>query len=623
MTISFSGLSSGIDTQSIISALVSVEGAQQTLLQNQQTTKQKTVDAYASLISKLNSLSTAATTVADTASWVGTTASSSSSSVTATATGSTAASLTFNVVHPAAAHTVISADSVGSTSDIVASGGSISISQGSATTSLDVGTGTLGEVISAINSSDTGLVASAVRVSSGAYRLQVAARTTGESTRFDISGLTGFTALNTLTTGADALIHVGDSSTGFDASSTTNTFSDLVAGLSFTVSRPEDGVTVSSAVDGSAVAKTVSGLVDAANSVLAYIDTATAWSATTKTASPLNGESSVRSLQQNILGMVSLAGVSGVSLDRDGRLSFDQTSFLSAFSADPAKVAAQFGASASFSRAPAAQHSSLTFSSSTDTTRAGSYAVHITQAAAREQWSLAVTGGTIAGQTVSVTQGSVTVTYAAAADEDLTTSIAGINRALANAGASVAASASGGNLLLTASSAGSSGAFSTSLAGVSGSQLVAGQDVAGSIAGQVATGRGNVLSLATGTGGAVGLSLVVDTTAADLTATGGDIGQINYSPGLAGSLQQLVSSATDSTAGTLTSGQKSATSQVKDLQDQIDRWTQRLADYRARLVAQFTAMETSINTLKNSLSALSGLLNSTSSSSSSTSSSSG
>lgn len=616
MTVSFSGMSSGIDTQSIISALVSVEGMQQDLLERQQTTRQKTADAYTALITKLGSLSTAAATVADTKAWAGTTATSSSTSVTATATGTTGASLTFNVTKLAAAHTLISSGSATSTSDVVAGGGTINVTAADGTpTDLSVGTGTLSEVVNAINSSSTGLVASAVQISAGAYRLQVASKTTGENSSFTMSGFDGFTGMNVLTTGSDATIHVGDDTTGYDADSTSNTFSSLVSGLSFTVSKLETGVTVSSAVDGTAVATTVSALVTAANAALSYIDSSTAWDSTTKSASPLNGESSVRLLKQKVLSMIGSANASGVTLTSTGELKFDQTAFLAAFSADPAKVARQFGASATFLAAADAPSSSVTFSSSTKATRAGSYAVNITQPAAREKWSID-TSGTIENLTVALSRGTSSIAYTAATGEDLATSVAGINGELAAAGLGIVAAVSGNSITFTAASAGSSRAFTTSLDGVDGTQVTAGQDVVGTIDGQSGTGSGNVLSLATGTGGAVGMSLVVDTTAADIAATSGDIGLVTFAPGLAQQLQQLVSNATDTTSGTLASGQKSANAQVKDLQDQIDSWTRRLGSYRARLVSQFTAMETSINTLKTSLSALGGLITSTSDSSS-------
>jgi flagellar hook-associated protein 2 len=608
MTISFSGAASGIDTQAIISALVDVEGVQQTLLENRQESVQETVDAFSALVTKLNSLSSAAQTVADVENWVGTTGSSTSEDVTVSTSGTTGAALTFDVTQLAAAHTLVSASSVTSTSDVVAGTGTVTVTDsGGDTTDLDVGTGTLSEVLNAINNSDTGLVASAVQVSSGTYRLQVSSQTTGEDSEFSLSGLDGFTGMNVLTAGADAMIHVGDETTGYDASSTTNTFASLVTGLSFTVGAVENDVTVSSVVDGSEVADDVSAMVTAANAVLSYIDSATAWDSTTKTASPLNGESSVRHLQQRILSTISSADVDGVSLTSEGRLEFSRSDFLDAFEADPAGVARQFGPSATFAADASATSTSVALSSATSDVVTGSFAITASQPATREQWSVDATGGTIAGHTVEVTRGTTTVSYTAGAGEDLTTSIESLNDELSASGLGVVAAQDGDTIVLTASSYGSSRAFTATLDGTDGTQLTAGQDVAGTIDGQTATGTGNVLYLSTGTGDAVGLSVTVDTTTADIAATGGDLGSLTYSSGLARELEHLVSNATDSSTGTLTSAKNSASSQVTSLQEQIDTWTDRLESYRERLVVQFTAMELAINTLNTSLTALSGL----------------
>ena len=46
---------------------------------------------------------------------------------------------------------------------------------------------------------------------------------------------------------------------------------------------------------------------------------------------------------------------------------------------------------------------------------------------------------------------------------------------------------------------------------------------------------------------------------------------------------------------------------MKTLQAQIDDWDTRLADYRAQLTTQFTAMETALAALKSQTSSLAGL----------------
>jgi flagellar hook-associated protein 2 len=620
MTIS--GAVSGLDTSSIINQLVSLEANQQTLIKQQQATEQSAADALGKLSTAVGAVGSLAGALAQTSTWAAATTTSSSAGVTATASGTSTGSVTFDVTSVAAAHALISSEAVSSTADVVAGGPLTLTASDGSTTSIDVGGGTLAEVVKGINAAGKGVVATAVQTAPGQYRLQVTATTTGAASKFGLDGLDGFTSMDELSTGSDATIRIGSNpATAYTITSSTNTFSDVVKGLSFTVSKVEDGVTVRSTLDGSAVAGQVSKLVDSVNAVLSQISTATAWNATTKTGGPLTGDSTARSLQQRLLTMVSTAGAPGVRLTRDGTLTFDQAAFLTAFNADPEKVKAAFGATSTF--APAAGVTgSLAFSSSTSTTQPGTYGVQVTARATREQWSLSSASFAV-GSVVQVAKGDSTVSYTVQDGDGAAQVAAGISRAAAAAGVAVTASAdSGGNLVFTASAAGSAGAFSVDVGGGGlGSQDVAGSDVQGTIDGQPATGIGDVLSLRTGTGGAVGLSL--DTsglTDADLAATGGAVGSVTYTPGLARQLATFADQATAATTGTLSSAQKGRQSEVKTLQDQIDDWDTRLAAYRATLTAQFTAMETAIASLKNQTSSLAGLIGSSSSSSSSSSS---
>jgi flagellar hook-associated protein 2 len=620
MTIS--GAVSGLDTATIINQLVSLQGNQQTLLKRQQTTQQSAADALGKLATALSGVGSLAGALAKTSTWSAAAVTSTSTAVTATASGTTAAALTFDVTSVAAAHALISSDAVGSTGDVVASGPLTLTASDGSTTDIDVGGGTLGEVVRAINAAGAGVVAAAVQTSPGQYRLQVTATSTGEASQFTLDGLDGFTSMDELTTGADAAIRIGSNpATAYTITSSTNTFSDIVKGLSFTVSKLESGVTVRSAVDGSAVAGQVSKLVDAVNGVLAQISTATAWNATTKTGGPLMGDPTARSLQQRLLTTVSTAGAAGVRLTRNGTLTFDQAAFLKAFSADPDKVKAAFGATTSFAPDPSVT-GQVTFASSTSQTQPGTYAVEVTARATREQWSL-VSGTFDVGSVVQLFQGDTTVTYTVQAGDGPDEVAAGISRAAAAARVAVTAGADAdGNILFTASNTGSGDAFSVDVDDNGlGSQDVAGTDAEGTIDGQVATGIGDVLSLRTGTGGAVGLSL--DTsglTDDDIGLTGGAVGSVTYTPGLARQLATLADEATAASTGTLTSAQKGRQTGVKALQDQIDDWDRRLAAYRATLTAQFTAMETALASLKSQTSSIASLVNSSSSSSSSSSS---
>ena len=606
-----SGAVSGLDTQSIINGLVSAESNQQTLLKNRQTSAKSASTAYSDLISAMNTLATQAGNLAKTSSWVGTTATSSSTSVSAKATGTTSASITFDVTDVAARHTLISSDTVASTSDTIASGGSLTVTKDDGTTSaIDVGGGSLAEVVAAVNASSSGLRAAAVQVSSGQYKLQVTSGSTGAASAFTLDGLDG-SPLAVLTQGADAQIKIGgDSAAAYTATSPTNTFSGLVPGLSFTVSKRELGVTVSSDVDGTAVGAQVKTLVDDANAVLSKFTSDTTWNASTKSGGPLLGTGVIRSLQQQILSAVGGAGAAGVQLTRDGTITFDQDAFNTAFKADPAGVAKQFGAQVSFSPASGVT-GTTTLLRAGGTTSPGTYAVGVTQTAAREQWQFDnLQGPPWSGHTISLTAGSTTIDYTPSDSDTLNDVVSTLNTRIRAAGLGIAVGANGTTVVFTSDSPGSSAAFTVADTGADAAvahQVTAGRDVAGTIDGQAATGSGTVLSLLKGTGGAVGLSLDTNFSDSDISASGGAVGSVTFRPGLAQSLLRVASLATDSTNGSLVTAQNTQNKQVKDLQDQIDAWDTRLSAYRARLTTQFTAMETALAALKSNTSALSGL----------------
>jgi flagellar hook-associated protein 2 len=625
--VSISGAISGLDTASLINSLMSVESQPQTQLKNKQTSAQAAIDAYGSLITSLKSLATQSAALAKTSTWVGSTATSSASSVTATATGNATGSLTFDVTSIAAAHTLISDGFVPSTGAVVAAGPTITVNDGSGAPkgTIAVGSGSLADVVSGINGSNLGLRAAAVQVAPGQYRLQVTSATSGSAAAFTLDGLSGFTggttgaadSMNLLTAGADAVLTIGkDAATQYTVSSATNTFADLVPGLSFTVSKAgETDVTVGSKLDGTAVATQIGSLVDATNKALDTLAASTAYDFTKKSGAALYGDSSIRSLQQNILSAVGSTSAPGVQLTRDGRLKFDQAAFLKAFQADPDAVASAYGAKSSFSPNTGVL-GKATLLTSTDKTRVGAYAVQVSVAAAREKWSAA--SADLVGKTVVITQGSMTATYTVGVGESVADAVAALNTRAAAAGIGVTASVNVPNVIFTANTAGSSSAFKVTLDGTDATQVTAGRNVVGTIDGKTATGVGSTLSLNNAASGANGLSLDVDVSDADVSASGGNVGSVTYTSGLAQRLSGLLSDVTGS-SGALTQSQASKTSEVKSLQDEIDQWDTRLAARRASLTTQFTAMETALAKLKSNSSAIAGLLTSTQSTSGSTS----
>jgi flagellar hook-associated protein 2 len=340
-----------INVSSLVSSLMSVEGGQQTLLTSQRTTEQTRLSALQGLNTQVAAIRTAAESIMGSAlaprAWVNRSATSSSSTVAASAVSTTPAdgSLTFDVVSTAAAHRVLLGTAV-SASDAVG-GGSLVITRADGTsTSLDLsGASNLTDVVNAINaSSSAGVRATAIQVAPGSFRLSLAAPETGAAGAFTVTGLEStLGAATTVAQGTDAVLRIGTAETDTVRSSS-NTFTDLLPGLSVTVSKPEQGVTVSVGRDVTAMVGQVQTLVNAMNKALGTVDAQSSWDAATKKGGPLLGEASASrvadALTGSLLADVRTLSPLGIGIDRNGSLTFDATKLAAALRSTPDSTAA-------------------------------------------------------------------------------------------------------------------------------------------------------------------------------------------------------------------------------------------------------------------------------------------
>jgi flagellar hook-associated protein 2 len=338
------GLISGMDTASLITQLMQVEANPQTLLKGKLADTQADAKAYRAVNTKFDALRTAAEALTKATAWGAAKASSSSTGVTANASATSApGTLTFSVTSVAATHAVISAGKWDSTSEALGLTAPLQFSHDGVTTDIPLPDGaTLADAVTAINAADKGVTATAISTKDG-YRLQVGATAaTGAASVFSLAGAEGAdTDFPPLVQGTDAEIHVGGAVNGYDVTSPTNTFSDVLPGTTFTVSPTSDKVTLSVTGDPDAVATAVGALVKAANDVLSSIAAQT--STTTGSVGVLKGDSTLRALSSKVLETVSTAigdtgsaSTAGIQLDRYGQLVFDSATFVSALKADPA-----------------------------------------------------------------------------------------------------------------------------------------------------------------------------------------------------------------------------------------------------------------------------------------------
>jgi flagellar hook-associated protein 2 len=218
---------------------------------------------------------------------------------------------------------------------------------------IDVGSGSLSSVVSAVNSVAAGVSASAVQVGSGVYRLQLAARATGTAGALSVdpAAFSGLGTLDTLTTAQDAQLTVGSGSSAYTITSSSND-AEVLAGVNVRLLKTSTSpVTVDVAVDSGAVADKVAALVDGLNGALNFIRTQSAYDATRRTGGPLLGDSLARQLQQQVYGTTGTAPASnglslgqiGISVNRDGTVAFDRAKFETAFASRPTDVKAVLG----------------------------------------------------------------------------------------------------------------------------------------------------------------------------------------------------------------------------------------------------------------------------------------
>ena len=493
---------------------------------------------------------------------------------------------------------------------------------------VSTGSGTLSDIVNNINAAGAGVTATALQTSAGGnYYLQLAAASTGSGNDI-VMDPSLFSAtlgnFNTVTAGQDAKIHVGGSA-GYNVDSASNAVTGVMSGVSINLlSAQASGsspVTVTVSPNAGAMAAQVQSLVNAANAALSDINKYAGYNDQTQAGGPLMGDPTLNQITNQILQAVSqVTGTStldgaqsvGLSLSNSGAINFDQSTFESAYAANPAAVQQMFAQTGSLAPSSSSYSGMVGLVYAPDGTPAGAYPVSISSSAtqATDAGDISSTGTITAAENLGFTQGSATANYSATAGESLSAIAAGLNQAFAQAGLSLYASAntvSGGTQLVVSSVGyGSSQTFSatssntaagqTGLAGSSGSAGFAGTDVAGTIDGVAATGNGQLLSIPSASSTLPGLAITV--TATGITSAT-NLGTFNYSPGIAGSLANVGNDATAPSSGFLTSTISSLQTQAANLKNQYNSYTPMIQSEQALLQQLFSQMESQLGGLQN------------------------
>jgi len=355
--ITFSGLSSGIDTASLVTQLVAAERSPVNAITSKQSdlTSQKSI--VGSLSSALSSLGTVVQGMNLASELQPRTAASSDAHVTVAASSGATATVHDVVVQQLARGQITGSRTFSSASAGVLGAGTLAWTAGSATGSISyAATDSLAAIASKINDANAGASAS-VLFDGTSYRLMVAATATGTAgaPKFtetgDALGLS--VAANIKIPAKDAIATID----GVDVTRSSNVISDAVAGLTFTLVSPhattDQSTTVSVALDTTSLTKQLNSLVTAYNAVNGALHVQLDYTGTKKGTNTLFGDSTLRQLQGALGSIMSSGygastssantlGAIGLTRGKDGALTLDSTKLASALATNPNAVSDLF-----------------------------------------------------------------------------------------------------------------------------------------------------------------------------------------------------------------------------------------------------------------------------------------
>jgi len=335
-TISSLGIGSGLDVESLVSKLMSIEQQPINDIKQASAKLQTKISAYGQLQSAVSSMQTAAQKLSDAALWNASTVSVSDPTV-----ASVSASSAGSQNHVLTVSQLASAQSVASR---IYANGSATIGDGTLTIALGrwageppVFTGrdgatpvnvaisasdTLASIRDKINSANAGVAASLVNDAAGT-RLVIRSLNTGETQAFQITADNAALADLTYDPASGGGMNLAKPAAnasfnwdGLDLSSESNTLTGLSDGMSVTLLKPTaSSVSVGTSNDTTSVKKAITDFVDAYNKLINLMRDQTKYDAGTKTAGVLQGDTKAVSVQQMLRGIsggtTTLAGAFG------------------------------------------------------------------------------------------------------------------------------------------------------------------------------------------------------------------------------------------------------------------------------------------------------------------------
>lgn len=593
MGLSSAGIGSGLDVNSIVTQLMSLEQRPLTALTTKQSDYKAKLSAFGTIQSGISSFQTTLKKLSDPKNLQITKATAADATVLGTSGGAGAVPGDYSIEVSKLAQSqklasagqlnaqavvgtgtltfdfgTISGGTLGTDGKYVGAGFT-SNGAGSKQVTIDSSHNTLDGIRDAINAANIGITASVINDgSSTPYRLAFSNSQTGEASSMKIS-VSGDAALGNLLnhdpSGSQALTQTVAAQNaelkvdGLAISKASNTISDVVPGVTLTLKKTNAGSPTNLSVtrDTDTVKANVQEFVDGYNKLTASLKNLSSYDIASKKGAALYGDSSVRSMLGQLRGMVtgtltggasSLTRLSdaGISYQADGTLKLDSTKLQKVIDTQFDQLPGLFAASG------ASSDSQVSYVGSTAKTQSGSYALTVGQLATQGSQTGSAAAGLDYGApnnalqvsldglnaSISLKNGS----YASTSElvSDLQTRING-NSTFSQAGSAVTVSVDASGVLnLISNRYGSSssitlgGAAASLLLGGTGSATT-GQALTGTINGVAAISIGQTLTGASGNA-AEGLKVSVS------NGSTGARGNVQYSQGFAYQLDQLASS---------------------------------------------------------------------------------
>jgi flagellar hook-associated protein 2 len=345
----FSGKTSGIDVGTIVSELMEVERQPETVWQNEQTTINSQVTALTSMNTQLTALYNDVNSLNDFDGAFSQMTSASSDDATVSASADSTATAGTHTVVVSNLATTSSAYSGYISSGSSLAGAVINVAYGSPndpgstnTITIPSTDTTLAQAVSSINSGGYGVTASQMTDTNGS-RLVLTSNTSGAAGNLTISSSsTNFTSA----AGVDAQLTVD----GVPVDSSSNTISNAIAGVTLSLGSadPNTSVLISVQPDTTQASTAIQQFVTDYNSLMGAINTQYTIDPTTGSEGVLAGDSMVRSLQSQLLGLASTTTTAagpyinlqsmGIEMQNDGTLQINSSTLSTALSSDYSDV---------------------------------------------------------------------------------------------------------------------------------------------------------------------------------------------------------------------------------------------------------------------------------------------